>query len=64
MLAWVTENLATILIGTALTAVVAVILVHMVKNKKKGGSSCGCGCAGCPMSGTCHKEQAEQADEK
>lgn len=54
MLAWLMANLATILIGAALLAVVAVILVYLRKNKKKGKSSCGCECQGCPMSGACH----------
>lgn len=56
MLMWLTENLATILICTALAIVVALIITSMVKGKKKGKSSCGCGCGctGCPMSGSCH----------
>lgn len=54
MLAWLSENFATIMICAVLIAVVAAILVSMVKSRKKGKSSCGCGCADCPMGGTCH----------
>ena len=57
MLAWLTENIATIIICAVLIAVVSVIIVNMIKNKKKGKSSCGCGCTDCPMSGSCHSEK-------
>ncbi len=55
MLAWLSENLATVIICALLIAVVTAIIVNMVKNKKKGKASCGCGCSNCPMSGSCNK---------
>ena len=57
MLAWLTENIATMIICAVLIAVVAAIIVSMIRNKKKGKSSCGCGCTDCPMSGSCHSEK-------
>ena len=57
MLAWISENIATIIISAVLTLVVAAIVISMIKNKKKGKSSCGCGCADCPMSGSCHPKK-------
>ena len=57
MLAWLSQNAATIIICAVLIAVVAGIIVSMVKNRKKGKSSCGCGCANCPMSGSCHPKK-------
>lgn len=57
MLSWLAQNLATIIIGAVLIAIVAAIIVSMVRNKKKGKSSCGCGCADCPMSGSCHPKK-------
>ena len=57
MLAWISENLGTIIICAVLAAVVAAIIAYMIKNNKKGKSSCGCGCAGCPMSGSCHQKK-------
>ena len=57
MIAWLTENIATIIICAVLIAVVSAIIVSMIKNKKKGKSSCGCGCADCPMSGSCHSKK-------
>ena len=32
------------------------VIVTMIKNKKKGKSSCGCNCAHCAMAGSCHKK--------
>lgn len=57
MYTWISENIATIITCMILIAVVAAIIVSMVRGKKKGKSSCGCGCADCPMSGSCHSKQ-------
>ena len=58
MLAWLSENLATIIICVVLAAIVSAIIVYLVENKKKGKSSCGGNCGHCPMAGKCH-EHAE-----
>lgn len=55
MLIWFSENIGTIAISIALIAMVAGVIAVMVKDRKKGKSSCGCNCAHCPMSGSCHK---------
>lgn len=57
MFEWISENIATILICAVLLAVVAVIIAGMVRDRKKGKSSCVCGCAKCPMSGSCHSKK-------
>lgn len=56
MLAWITENIGTILISAVLLLVVVLIIRKLVKDKKKGESSCGCNCAHCAMSGSCHQK--------
>ena len=56
MFTWITENLATILISAVLLLVVVLIIRKLVKDKKKGKSSCGCNCAHCAMSGYCHQK--------
>ena len=56
MLVWLSQNLATILISMILLAIVVGIIVLMIKDKKKGKSTCGGNCGHCPMSGSCHKE--------
>ncbi|WP_303823540.1 FeoB-associated Cys-rich membrane protein [Ruminococcus flavefaciens] len=55
MLAWLSENLGTIIVSLILIAVVSTVIVKMVKDKKQGKSSCGCGCENCAMHGKCHK---------
>ncbi|MCI6854699.1 MAG: FeoB-associated Cys-rich membrane protein [Firmicutes bacterium] len=57
MFTWIYENLGTIIIGAILAAVVAAVIVHMIHNKKKGRSSCGCGCSSCAINGTCHPKK-------
>lgn len=48
--------MSTVIISLLLVAIVTAIVVKMVKNKKAGKSSCGCGCGSCPMSSECHKK--------
>jgi hypothetical protein len=55
MLTWLTENLGTIVISLVLIGIVAAIITGMVKDRKKGRGSCGCGCEHCAMNGKCHK---------
>ena len=45
MLDWITENLSTIVVSLILVLIVAVIIRKLVRDKKKGKSSCGCNCA-------------------
>ena len=49
MLAWLSKNIATIIICLVLAVIVTLIIFSLVKNKKKGKSSCGCKCAHCAM---------------
>ena len=56
MLAWITENIGTILISAVLLLVVVLIIRKLIRDRKKGKTACGCGCANCAMSGSCHKE--------
>lgn len=55
MWTWITANLATILLSLVLLAVVAGIVWRLIRQKKQGKSSCGCGCENCPSSHMCHK---------
>lgn len=56
MIAWLSGNLSTILIGAVLVAVIAGILTSLIQNKKKGKSSCGCECGECAMKNACHNK--------
>ncbi len=54
MLIWLQNNLSTLIVGVVLLAIVALVCLSMVRNKRKGKSSCGCGCKDCALSGKCH----------
>ncbi len=58
MLTWISENLATIIVCAILLCAVAAVIAGMIRDRKKGRSSCGCGCANCPMKGGCHSQAA------
>lgn len=54
MLHWISANLGTIVIAGVLLAVILLISIQLIRDKKKGKSSCGCNCAHCAMAGQCH----------
>lgn len=54
---WLLNNISTIIICIILIAVVTAIIANMVKNKRQGKTSCGCGCKSCAMRASCHKEK-------
>lgn len=57
---WLIENLGTILVCTVLILIVAAIVRSMIRNKKKGVSSCGCGCSNCAMEGLCGSKKEDK----
>ena len=52
---WLMANIGTIVVAVILAIIVTAVIAKMVKNKKQGKSSCGCGCESCAMKGECHK---------
>ncbi|MEE0859143.1 MAG: FeoB-associated Cys-rich membrane protein [Acutalibacteraceae bacterium] len=57
MISWFVANIGTIILCLVLVVIVALIISNMIKNKKQGKTSCGCGCQNCPMSGSCHSKK-------
>lgn len=57
MFFWIMENLGTVVVSVLLLAAIAAILVGLLKDRKNGKTSCGSGCAGCPMSDRCHQKK-------
>ena len=57
MFAWIGAHIGTILICAVLIAVRVLIVVKLVRDKKKGKSSSGSGCAHCAMAGSCHNHK-------
>jgi hypothetical protein len=54
MLSWIAANIGTIIICAVLGVIVACIIAGMIRDKKKGKSSCGGNCGHCPMGGSGH----------
>ena len=59
MFDWIKDNLLTIGILLVLGAAVFAIVFSLIREKRKGRSSCGGGCAHCPMADSCHKKAAD-----
>lgn len=57
MLLWLMQNASTIAVGAVILVIVACVLRSMIVNKKKGRTSCGCGCEHCAMSDSCHAKK-------
>lgn len=56
MLQFISDNLATILVGFAVAVLLAFSLWAMHRDKKKHAheGGCGGGCCSCPYAGKCH----------
>ena len=48
---------ATGIVLIIVAAVFLAVIVNEIRKKKQGKSSCSCGCSGCPMNDTCHKDK-------
>ena len=53
-MAWLRENLATVIVAAVLVVSVAAALFFTLRARRKG---CSCGCGGCPYSADCKKKQ-------
>lgn len=53
MFKWIAENIATTAICAALALMVGACVIKLVKDRKKGKASCGCGCSDCAMADSC-----------
>ena len=55
MIAWLTNNISTIVVLAVVIVAVAAVVVKMVRDRLHGKSSCSCGCENCAIRGECHK---------
>ncbi|SCX12697.1 Virus attachment protein p12 family protein [Lachnospiraceae bacterium YSD2013] len=56
MIGFLEQNIGTIVISAGLIAVVALAVRSLIKDKKKGKSSCGGNCGSCSMGCACHSK--------
>ncbi|MBR6332077.1 MAG: FeoB-associated Cys-rich membrane protein [Dehalococcoidales bacterium] len=54
--AWFAANIGNIVISLFLIAIVAAIIVYLIRQKQQGKSTCGNSCAHCALHGECHKK--------
>jgi hypothetical protein len=54
MAAWLSENIGNIVVMIIVAAIIALAIRSVIKDKRSGKGSCGCGCANCAMHGKCH----------
>lgn len=54
MLIWLQNHIFTILIIAVLMAFFGWLVYTLIRDKRKGKTSCCGGCAGCAMAGQCH----------
>ena len=55
MIAWLAENLGTILISIVLIVLIVLIIRSMIRDKKMGKSTCPGSCASCKMCAACRQ---------
>ena len=67
---WLIAHLGLLTVCTVPVALIVAIVLSLIKDRKRGTSSCGCNCAHCAMAGKCHqspkaaKETPEHSDDK
>lgn len=64
MLDFLKQNWGTIAVVAVLAAIVAAIIVCRIRARKKGKSTCGCGCEQCAMSGICHSRSTSKQEKQ
>ena len=53
-------NAPTIIVLCIVVAAFVAIIANEIIKKKKGKSSCSCGCSGCGMKDVCHPKKEEK----
>ena len=53
-MSFLAQNGGTILLSVLLIAVVCLIVGRLIRKKRRGESTCGCGCSNCAAAETCH----------
>ena len=59
---WIISNLGTIIVAIIVTALLALLIIYLIKQKKQGKTTCSCGCSSCPNSQICHSKAKQDED--
>ena len=57
MLAWLAENWGNIVILSVVALILGAVVISLVRAKRKGKSTCACGCGQCAMQGICRSQK-------
>ncbi len=57
ILTWILTNLGTLVVTMVLLAVVGLVIWGMLRDRRKGKCTCGCGCQNCSMGRACHPKR-------
>ena len=60
---WLAANWGSIVVIAVLALIVGEVIYGMLREKKKGKSSCACGCGGCAYSASCPTAQNQMTKE-
>ena len=59
MISWIVENAGTMLVLLIVAGCAFLAARRLILDRRKGKTSCGCGCANCAIRGACHKNKAD-----
>ena len=62
MLDFFVNNWGTLLAGVIVLAVVILVIVKLIRDKKNGKKACGCDCGHCAASAGCHHDAAQHQE--
>ena len=55
MISWIAENAGTLIVLLIVAACCGGAARKLVRDRRRGKTTCGCGCANCAMHEACHK---------
>ncbi len=53
------NNFGTVIVGVLVLALLVFAAIKLISDRKKGKTSCGCGCSECPNAGLCHAQKKD-----
>ena len=56
---WLQNNAGTLVVGLLVAGIAVGLVCKLVRDKRQGKSSCGCGCEGCALKDKCHPDKTE-----
>lgn len=58
---WLAQNAGTIIVAVLVAGLLVGLATKLIRDKKRGKSSCSCDCGGCAMRDECHPTKKSDA---